>query len=252
MSTTIIADDASGSDRVRAAEAPHPGEATRHFGSKSRNAEVWVAHAEASSHPGGRPPPWVEPVGDHDHTGAVVVTQLWDRAEGSVELEQQQHYLRRQNENAADPDRSFEEKLHALVELGCERFGLGSDAMAMVDPERTDRTSEVFKRLHDDDEYSGAGIGLSLCQEIVDDHGGDIWIESEPGGGSTVFFTLPRRRRMRTPDVQASRRVRGDSGDPPVGPASRRGSGHSAPVEPATARRSLEMPPAPSGRWRHP
>ena len=65
--------------------------------------------------------------------------------------------------------------------------------MAMVDPERTDRIFEVFECLHDD-EYSGTGIELSPCQEAVDDHGGDIRIGSEPGEGSTVFFTLPKRR----------------------------------------------------------
>ena len=46
MSTTIIPNGAGGPDGVRAAEAPRSGEATRHFGSKSRNAEVWVAHAD--------------------------------------------------------------------------------------------------------------------------------------------------------------------------------------------------------------
>lgn len=61
-----------------------------------------------------------------------------------------------------------------------------------IDPERTDRIFEVFKRLHQDDEYPGTGIGLSLCQEIVENHRGDIWVESTPGEGSTFYFTLPR------------------------------------------------------------
>jgi signal transduction histidine kinase len=61
-----------------------------------------------------------------------------------------------------------------------------------IDPDKTDRIFEVFKRLHHDDEYPGTGIGLSLCQEIVDNHGGDIRVESEPGEGSTFFVTLPQ------------------------------------------------------------
>ncbi len=50
---------------------------------------------------------------------------------------------------------------------------------------------EVFKRLHTREQYPGSGIGLSVSQKIIRRHGGNIWVKSELGKGSTFYFTLP-------------------------------------------------------------
>jgi len=85
-----------------------------------------------------------------------------------------------------------------IIEIKCEtlkdywQFEVKDNGIG-INKEFNDKIFKLFQRLHTAAQYEGTGIGLSLCKKIIKQHGGDIWVESKEGEGSTFYFTIKQK-----------------------------------------------------------
>ncbi|MEM6911511.1 MAG: PAS domain S-box protein [Verrucomicrobiota bacterium] len=90
-----------------------------------------------------------------------------------------------------------------LVEISCTElpesyeFRVKDNGIG-IPPAQQDKIFQIFQRLHSRDAYPGTGIGLALCEKIARSLGGKIGVRSEPGQGSTFWFTLPKSPSFRS------------------------------------------------------
>ncbi|MDX2249620.1 MAG: ATP-binding protein [Bacteroidia bacterium] len=81
--------------------------------------------------------------------------------------------------------------INATEDTGEWIFAIQDNGIGIA-PEYFQKIFEMFSRLHTYDTYSGDGIGLSICQQIIERHNGRIWVKSNDSQGATFFFTLPK------------------------------------------------------------
>jgi len=100
-------------------------------------------------------------------------------------------------QNLIDNAITYMDKPEGIVKIGCADEGTQwtfrvSDNGPGIDRQYHDKIFQIFQTLAPRDEHESSGVGLTLVKKIIEQYGGSLWVESEPGKGSTFYFTLPK------------------------------------------------------------
>jgi PAS domain S-box-containing protein len=89
----------------------------------------------------------------------------------------------------SDVESPTEIRIEAEDKGYCWEFSFSDNGIG-IEEDYFEKIFMVFKKLHPKNIYPGTGMGLALCKKIVEQHGGNIWVESEVGKGTTFYFTI--------------------------------------------------------------
>lgn len=125
-----------------------------------------------------------------DDTGAVVTSDELPAVAGSHQLVTQLF------QNLISNSIKFRSEEKVAIHISTTRDDdfykiCVSDNGIGIEEKFVERVFRMFQRLHNREDYAGNGLGLALCQRVVQRHGGEIWVEPSPPPGTTICFTLP-------------------------------------------------------------
>ena len=125
-----------------------------------------------------------------EESDASIDTEPLPRVDGDAD--QLRQVFQNLLDNAIEYSGDEPPRVHISAERASDEWTVSvRDDGVGIDPADTDRIFEVFESLHTQDGSVGTGIGLAVCERIVERHGGEIWVDSEPGEGTAFSFTLP-------------------------------------------------------------
>lgn len=134
----------------------------------------------------------------HDLTLAIEENNFTIIAEQLPELYADQSQMKQLFQNLVSNAIKFRNSEKPQLEIRVEEnkskylFSFKDNGLG-IEKEHFERIFVIFQRLHGREEFPGTGIGLAICKKIVERHNGKIWLESEPGKGTTFYLTIPKK-----------------------------------------------------------